>query len=178
MPQKKPTQTIQKRRDTILKEKRRESVLRLHQAGYTQQKIANQLSVDIRTIKRDMYFLREYHAKEYVNVKGMERAAEYAEEQRSRKRMLHTIAIDSKNKQQDRIRALEALGREEDRGIKRDQIVGLLPNPQLEGGFQINTGGGQVQVQQQSVFQLIQANRQEHLAQAKVIDVNAKTKKK
>jgi len=106
--------------------KLKDQVTDMVRMGYTYEKIAHQLGITKRTICKYVKAERK-EAIEQLHATAEEHMADYESEKNKRIMKLWTIALDEKNTPGERTKAISLLQNEETMGIKRKQLIGLLP---------------------------------------------------
>ena len=111
------------------KEARKElmdTVMEMIITGYTYSQIAHKLGINKRTVTR---YVKERTGDEVesMRVDAVQQMAEMELARKKRTQKLWTIALDSKIRERDRMKAMQLLQNEEVLKIKRQQLIGMLP---------------------------------------------------
>lgn len=114
-----------KSKEELAKRRMREYELVL--MGETQRHIAEMMGLDIRTIEKDLSVVREAGGKKYSLQQMLGKMNDYDEKSMRRMRELWKIVIGAKSTNDEVIRALKELRKEDTEAIKREQIAGILP---------------------------------------------------
>ena len=122
----------------IEKKKRRHKAIKLANRGLKVHEIATSLNVSERTILRDI----DEFKKEVVEVMNANTPEEIIGTLNNaladRVRRLWSLISDKDVPARVVVRALQAIGKEEDRIVKRFQIIGLLPTENITNLFAAN----------------------------------------
>jgi len=94
--------------------------------GYSYSDIVHKLGISKRSVIRYVKEERK-EAIEQLHATAEEHMADYEAEKNKRIMKLWTIALDEKNTPSERTKAISLLQNEETMGIKRKQLIGLLP---------------------------------------------------
>lgn len=106
-------------------QKRRRQVLELKLQGFTLERVAEHTGMSLQQAYRDCKAIKQVLSKE-LQEKGDELIAELKEAQRLRIQRLWFIIKDKSSRKSDILKAIEVLQKEEDKTIRRAQLIGVL----------------------------------------------------
>lgn len=123
---------------TLERDTRIRTVMELVGQGIPVTKIAQQFSVDERTIYKDLELIRQHFKENTLAGDMLERVAHYNELQRMRVQRLWALYNKEGSTDKQKLKVLQELRAEEELSIKKEQIIGLLPRERPDTAVQIN----------------------------------------
>lgn len=120
-------------------ENRRLKLIELVNQGVCRSDLAIRLNISMRTLDRDLVAIRKEMKNSLSKVEAYEIFGDLEERSRLRIRSLWKIVLNKDEPAQVKINAINSLRKEDDKLIKRAQLLGIIPKEPPINGNVINT---------------------------------------